>query len=419
MITRANYEEFFLLYTDNELSASDRQRVERFVAENPDLKEEWDSLLQCRLKPDQHLTFKNRDSLLKEEGFAEPAPELAGSPWIGWPESVSIWNGEEEKADWEENLRTPLRDEYEERFLSYIDGQLGGDDRRSVEDLVRLHPSLLGELERYRQTISSPDPAIVFTQKDLLYKKEPDKKYFWIPWGKIAAAAVITGLTGLLIFQAFQKGRQRAVALSVISIRKSTLTPPVVKEDIYAGKRDPTGAQVGHEEKGQSGQEARTSKTAQAGRKALVRQDALIQGALGQTLKKEPPAVTRRPSRPFYSSEERVIRPSIASQTNPANALIASRLSPEKAGPEKIEGPENPGKEVKKDFATQALLNNSIATSEELPAEESFTDAAASPRKNKFRGFFRKVSRVFDKTATRDDDDNHKLLIGTFQFALK
>src|SRR5258708_37145606 len=68
MITRNNYEEFFLLYVDNELSAADRQIVERFVAENPDLKEEWDLLLQCRIKPDQHLVFTGREDLLKQEG---------------------------------------------------------------------------------------------------------------------------------------------------------------------------------------------------------------------------------------------------------------------------------------------------------------------------------------------------------------
>jgi hypothetical protein len=69
MITRDNYEEFFLLYTDNELSAAEIHAVERFVAEHPDLREEWEALLQCRLSPDTHLAFPDHEALLK------PVPE--------------------------------------------------------------------------------------------------------------------------------------------------------------------------------------------------------------------------------------------------------------------------------------------------------------------------------------------------------
>jgi hypothetical protein len=65
MITRDNYEEFFLLYTDNELSAAERHEVEKFVADHPDLREEWEALLQCRLSPDTHLAFPDREALLK------------------------------------------------------------------------------------------------------------------------------------------------------------------------------------------------------------------------------------------------------------------------------------------------------------------------------------------------------------------
>ena len=70
-ITRNNYEEFFILYLDNELCSDDRSEVESFVRENPDLKNEFDLLLQTRMTPDHDLMFDGKQQLLKT---ASPAP---------------------------------------------------------------------------------------------------------------------------------------------------------------------------------------------------------------------------------------------------------------------------------------------------------------------------------------------------------
>ena len=48
-ITRANYEEYFLLYTHNELSPEAKARVEAFADAHPDLKIELELLLDARL----------------------------------------------------------------------------------------------------------------------------------------------------------------------------------------------------------------------------------------------------------------------------------------------------------------------------------------------------------------------------------
>ena len=67
-INRHNYEEFFILYMDNELCPEDRRMVETFVQQHPDLKEELDMLLQYKLVPDTDIRFEGKEELLKDNG---------------------------------------------------------------------------------------------------------------------------------------------------------------------------------------------------------------------------------------------------------------------------------------------------------------------------------------------------------------
>jgi len=67
VINRNNYEEFFLLYVDGELSAGDRIAVEKFVSANPDLLEELNLLKETVLVADNSITFEHKEELYKEE----------------------------------------------------------------------------------------------------------------------------------------------------------------------------------------------------------------------------------------------------------------------------------------------------------------------------------------------------------------
>jgi cobalamin biosynthesis protein CbiD len=60
-IDRHNYEEFFLLYIDNELTAEQTNSVQQFVQENPDLARELEILQQVTLKADDEIVFDGKE----------------------------------------------------------------------------------------------------------------------------------------------------------------------------------------------------------------------------------------------------------------------------------------------------------------------------------------------------------------------
>ena len=64
-INRHNYEAFFLLYVDKELSTADRKAVDVFVKENPDLQMELWALQQTVVKADD-IVLDKKDWLYME-----------------------------------------------------------------------------------------------------------------------------------------------------------------------------------------------------------------------------------------------------------------------------------------------------------------------------------------------------------------
>lgn len=149
-INRHNYEEFFLLFADNELSAADRKAVEIFVAENPDLKKELQLLLQTVSSIDD-VVFENKEQLLK------PAV-------------------------------TPLQ----EQLLLHIDDELPAAEKQQLLQLINTDAAAAKEFALLQQTKLQPDANIVFTNKKQLYRKE-EGRVVRIAWWRAAAAAVLLG----------------------------------------------------------------------------------------------------------------------------------------------------------------------------------------------------------------------------------
>ncbi len=152
-ITKDNYEEFFLLYVDNELSTQEREAVEDFVKVNPELREELEALLQTQLQ----------------------APELSFDKSL---------------------LYKPESPVEEELLIQYIDNELDENGRRMVEQRAAENEAVAKELNLLKRTILTPE-TIPFKNKEVLYRQEARVVSVFTWWRMLAAASVLL-IGGLL-----------------------------------------------------------------------------------------------------------------------------------------------------------------------------------------------------------------------------
>ena len=156
IINRHNYEEFFLLYVDNELDADGRVAVETFASQNPDLARELELLQQATLTDDD-ITFRQKDLLYKDHTC------------------ISI-------------------DNYQEYFLLFTDCELSEQQAGEVENFVLKHPELQNEFTLLRRTRLAPE-VIAFAGKQKLYRKEKKvRRIIPVAFIRMGAAAAIAGI---------------------------------------------------------------------------------------------------------------------------------------------------------------------------------------------------------------------------------
>lgn len=153
-INRDNYESFFLLYTDNELSGAERKGVDLFVVANPDLLEELKMLQQSVLFPD-NIGFDFKQSLLKTE---------------------------------------LLSSELEEKLLLYLDNELSSKEKNEIEQLIKKEAGVEKKWSDVRVAKLEADKTVIFKNKELLYRKESGRLLVF-SWRKLSAAAILIGFS--------------------------------------------------------------------------------------------------------------------------------------------------------------------------------------------------------------------------------
>lgn len=356
MINRNNYEEYFILYLDNELGEEARRMVEAFASVHPDLKEELDILLQSKLVPDQLVVFEGKEELM---AYSQ--------------NSVSI------------NLSN-----YEEWLLLYTDNELNVDQRKMVDDFAAAHPAVKNELGLLLQTKLQPE-SIVFADKASLYRKE--EKVRPIAWWRIAAAAGIFIAIGTSIFVLMNKDNKTDTSDPAIASAPATQeqikTSSPVKEEAPAIARNKV--------------EPTITPSSKKFNPVVIKKQA--QEILNNLVKKSdnPNNLPAPDENPYYKDG-----------INSTNTVIAQTDMPPKADLTK-----NP-EAAKKIPVTNGALTASSQPDEPIAPEYAIVTDEPDSKKNKLRGFFRKVTRTFEKRTnieTTDDDD--RLLVGGLAIKLK
>lgn len=349
-----NYEEFFLLYADDELTAAQRQQVERFVDEHPKLRDELK--LFCELKmPVEDLVFSGKESLLRRS---------AG----------------------------PDRDNYERYFLLYADDELSAPERKEVETFVLQHPALQDEFLLMQQA-KLPAETIVCPDKQSLYKSESkERPVIFLYWKRVAVAAVLAGvaiMTWLLVPEVTNK-KEGGLAVN------STSTPEPVISDKKADAAPAATEQLA------DAQDPQQNKNILASHETgeTAGEPSEIIRAVKQQQENIPPPVIAAVTTP---GAERILRPNdvvgevqTPKHINSAKLVDVTPITIAAAQP--IE--EN---------TTAALAKPAVYKELDTDDEDkSLYLGSLEINKDKLRGFFRKAGSLFRGKAKQQEEDRNE-----------
>lgn len=212
-INRHNYEELFLLYVDNELTAAERTMVENFISSNPDLKEELELLKQTSFTTDIKMDAAFLKSLLK------PVAEET---------TIS-----------------------EEQLLLFVDDELNAQEAEEVKKSIAVSSSLQTEVQLLQRSKFIADASIIFPNKSVLYKEETPARVFYMSavvrrWSAAAAVILLLG-SGVWLLMNSKKTTTPVVKNNPVKIiqqpdkeAKELITPAPVTNDMMVQQQTNT-----------------------------------------------------------------------------------------------------------------------------------------------------------------------------------
>jgi len=387
-INRHNYETFFLLYVDKELSAPDRKAVEVFVQENPDLQMELDLLQATVIKADD-IVLNKKDWLYREDEI------------------------------------TALQED----LLLYADDELTASDKRSVEALLAIDKKARAEWAVLQQTKMQPDMAVVFADKASLYRHEAGRVVV-LRWWRAAAAAILLGFgifTGVSIYNNNYKTKPGSAELAagqkVIPGQPGSGSPEkkntAIEESPENSNRENVIATHLPESKNSGANEnGKTAVVKNNNRNGVTVKDNLT---VLQTVNDKPGNNLPKPNLENINS-------------NPRNETIVAYVLPGNNNSGKVSGSNdavvktNPKENIintivtntnngRSDAAVKAMLVSNTTTANDENNNRYLDVDDDKQKRTALGGFLRKAKRVLERTANVNTGEGIK--VAGFEIALK
>ena len=380
-INRHNYEEFFLLYVDKELSAAERRAVDVFVKQNPDLKMELELLQQTVIKADDVVLDKKN--------------------WLYMEEDISA---------------------LQENLLLYADDELSIGEKKSVEALLVTDKTAQVEWNILQQTKLQPDMAVVFADKKSLYRKELGRIVAF-NWRRVAAAAILIGLglfAGVSVYNNYSKratGEELAnrgdkklqAPVNVVPETNIVVTPAnssenLTEQNIASTKVDKDIQKLVNQKEKSDVINANSKNSAASNSEVAVRNNNTKQD-------------NNLPKSPLEKINNNSSNKIIVADVLPSNN--SNKLSGSNDAVAKINPKENPINTInpnnnKTDFAVTQVVNKTTDGQDNNRYLDVDND---NEKRTALGGFFRKAKRVLERTTNVKPGEGVK--IAGFEISLK
>lgn len=304
------------------------------------------------------------------------------------PDEELIYHGKEMLL---KDASSITENNYVEYFLSYTDNELSPVEEKQLHAFIALHPHKQKELDLLLLTRMQPEESVAFASKESFYRYEKEEKIFRLsPW-KITIAAALLISFGAGTFMLFNYNSTSG------HLPVATITKTMQKEN----------------------------KTKENQKNSLP---------LNESVEKDktpPPTFSRQEPREYASGKMVPENKNVNTEKgkDETGKLSEKTLAASKSInlPVAIKDLTPNGNAI--NVLPQHTINESAVTYEgggalDLKAMEpvatNYTAVNEEPNNKKIRGFFRKATRILERTtnitATNEDD---KLLVGGFAINLK